>query len=114
VAAATASPVVAPVAPPTLAEEESAISIGTLVARGDDLMSGGDFAAARLFYLQAARAGNAKAATAVARTYDPLALERAGVVGARGEPAKAAEWYRKAVDMGDTAAAAPLRRLAPP
>jgi len=91
-----------------------AIPVEALLARGDTLLAGGDFAAARLFYLQAARAGSAKAATAVARTYDPLALDRMGVVGDRGEPAKAVEWYRKAVDLGDPAAAEPLRRLAPP
>jgi len=103
------APIAAPAPPP-----EPAIPVETLIARGDTLLAGGDFAAARLFYLQAVRAGSAKAATSVARTYDPLALDRMGVVGGRGEPAKAAEWYRKAVDLGDPAAAEPLRRLSPP
>jgi energy-coupling factor transporter ATP-binding protein EcfA2 len=93
---------------------EPTMPVETLLARGDALLAGGDFAAARLFYLQAVRAGSAKAATSVARTYDPLALGRLGVVGGHGEPAKAAEWYRKAVDLGDPAAAEPLRRLSPP
>jgi energy-coupling factor transporter ATP-binding protein EcfA2 len=105
-------PETAPVSSPP-DDEAPAIAIGTLLARGDDLLNGGDFAAARLFYLQAARAGNAAAAAGVARTYDPQVLDRLGVVGARGEPAKAAEWYRKAVDLGDPSAAEPLRRLAP-
>ena len=93
---------------------EPTMPVETLLARGDELLAGGDFAAARLFYLQAVRTGSAKAATSVARTYDPLALSRLGVVGGHGEPAKAAEWYRKAVDLGDPAAAEPLRRLSPP
>ena len=99
-------------APPPPAEP--AMPVETLLARGDALLAGGDFAAARLFYLQAVRTGSAKAATSVARTYDPLALGRLGVVGGHGEPAKAAEWYRKAVDLGDPAAVEPLRRLSPP
>jgi energy-coupling factor transporter ATP-binding protein EcfA2 len=85
-----------------------------LIGRGDDLLANGDFAAARSFYLQAAKAGSAKAATAVARTYDPAVLTQLGVVGARGEPDKAAEWYRRAVELGDQTAGEPLRRLAPP
>jgi len=101
-----------PVAAPTPAGPT--IPAETLIARGDSLLAGGDFAAARLFYLQAVRSGSAKAATAVARTYDPLALGQLGVVGGHGEPAKAAEWYRKAVDLGDPAAAEPLHRLTPP
>lgn len=115
---APAEPVASPPAtgpPPAAAPPvERAIPDEDLIARGDALLAGGDFAAARLFYLQAARAGSAKAATSVARTYDPLALARLGVVGGHGEPGKAAEWYRKAVDLGDPAAAEPLRRLAPP
>jgi len=107
-----ASPTATLVPPPP--PPEPTIPAETLIARGDTLLAGGDFAAARLFYLQAVRAGSAKAATSVARTYDPLALDRMGVVGDRGEPAKAAEWYRKAVSLGDPAAAEPLRRLAPP
>lgn len=100
-----------PASPPPAAAP--AIPVETLIARGDALLAGGDFAAARLFYLQAVRIGSAKAATSVARTYDPLALDRLGVVGGRGEPDKAAEWYRKAADLGDTAALEPLKRLAP-
>ena len=102
--------------PPTVVEAPSAPAIPaeTLIARGDALLVNGDFAAARLFYLQAAKGGSAKAAIAVARTYDPLALTRLGVIGARGEPDKAAEWYRKAAELGDPAAAEPLRRLSSP
>jgi energy-coupling factor transporter ATP-binding protein EcfA2 len=112
--AAPPAPVAAvppPAAPPVPAGPT--VPVETLIGRGDALLAGGDFAAARLFYLQAARAGSAKAATSVARTYDPLALDRLGVVGGHGEPAKAVEWYRKAVDLGDPAAAEPLQRLSP-
>jgi hypothetical protein len=109
-AAGTPAPAPAPAARPApapMAEDD-------LILRGDDLLANGDFAAARLFYLQAAKTGSAKAATAVARTYDPMVLTRLGVLGAHGDPDKAAEWYRKAVALGDTTAAEPLRRLAPP
>ncbi|HEV2673619.1 MAG TPA: hypothetical protein VGV37_03695 [Aliidongia sp.] len=112
---------VAPAAVPAIprragveAPSAPAIPVGMLIARGDALLANGDFAAARLFYLQASRAGSAEAATAVARTYDPLALTRLGVVGARGEPDKAIEWYRKALDLGDPTASEPLQRLSSP
>ena len=115
--AVSASPAAAPApSPPTVVEGPSVPSIPAeaLIARGDALLTNGDFAAARLFYLQAAKGGSAKAALAVARTYDPLALTRLGVIGARGEPDKAMEWYRKAADLGDPAAVEPLRRLSSP
>lgn len=106
--------VVPPPAPVVAEADPPPIEVESFIARGDALLADGDFAAARLFYLQAARAGSARAATAVGRTYDPVALDRLGVVGERGEPAKAADWYRKAIDLGDPAAAEPLRRLTAP
>jgi type II secretory pathway predicted ATPase ExeA len=112
------APVVAqpprPPAPKTEPAQGSAPTqkqIEDLIERGNTLLRTGDFASARLFYVQAARAGSGKAATAVAWTYDPDVLDRMGVIGSHGDPAKALEWYRKAVSLGDEAAAEPLRRL---
>ncbi len=71
------------------------------IARGDRLLSLGDIAAARLFYELAVQQGNAKAATAMGRTYDPAFLKEKKVIGVPGNPALAAEWYRRAAEAGD-------------
>lgn len=111
-AEAEAAPPPAPAPPATV--EAPAVPVESLIERGDALLRTGDFASSRLFYLQAVRTGSARAATAVARTYDPLVLDRLGVIGGRGDADKAAEWYRRAVELGDTVAAEPLRRLSTP
>src|SRR5262249_55727459 len=82
-----------------------------LLARGDDLLSRGDVAAARLFYQRAAELGSATAATAVGQTYDPAVLELLRVRGARRDAQVAAEWCRKAIAAGDRQAEIRLKRL---
>lgn len=73
--------------------------MAALIKRGNESLSLGDTAAARLLFQRAAEAGNGAAATALGKTYDPL------------DPAKAAEWYAKAVSLGDKEAAGLLKRL---
>ena len=73
----------------------------TLVARGGDLLGNGDIATARLFFERAAEAGDGHAALLLGRTYDPAYLDRAGVMGMRGDPDEAAAWYRRARDLGE-------------
>lgn len=85
-----------PAKPRTPAEREAG---DRLIAQGDALLIAGDFAASRLFYLQALRAGSPKAARDIARTYDPGVLKGLGVIGAHGDAGKAAEWYQKAVEL---------------
>lgn len=85
-----------PAKPRTPAEQEAG---DRLIAQGDALLIAGDFAASRLFYLQALRAGSPKAARDIARTYDPGVLKGLGVIGAHGDAGKAAEWYQKAVEL---------------
>ncbi len=75
-------------------------SVEQLMARGDELLALGDIAAARLFYEAAANAGNAAAAAKVGMTYDPLYLERRGVLGAAANADKAIEWYNEAIAGG--------------
>jgi type II secretory pathway predicted ATPase ExeA/outer membrane biosynthesis protein TonB len=106
-----------PAAPPPAEDARPTLSpsaINDLIDRGNVLLRAGDFAAARLFYVQAARAGSGKANTAVAWTYDPLVLDHMGVISNHGDTAKAIEWYRRALALGDEAAAEPLRRLSGP
>ncbi len=86
----------APSAPATDAAAQSA----RFLTRGDELIEIGDVAAARLFYERAARAGNAQAMIALARTYDPEILRQRGVVGLTADPARAKFWYDKAAAAG--------------
>lgn len=83
-----------------------------LVAQGDALLAQGDVLAARRLYERAASDGNAAAATAVGRTFDPefQATLPAGQI--RPDPASAIAWYSRAVGLGDTRAEMYLRRLA--
>jgi hypothetical protein len=107
---ATAAPTAAG-SPQLGAATLSPAAVGALMARGDALLATGDIAAARLFYQRAAEQGLAAAATALGQTFDPLYLEQAHVRGIHGEPAIAAEWYRKASAAGDRIGQARLARL---
>ena len=89
----------------------SATELAGLVTRGDEFLSAGDIASARLFYERAADAGDSAAALRLGATFDPNFLGRVGVRGNPGDPAQAASWYRRARDLGDAAAAERLKNL---
>jgi hypothetical protein len=97
-----AAPAQAPLAPAEIEE---------LVSRGGQLLATGDIAAARVFFERAAEQGNAAAATAAGKTYDPLYLEEAHVRGIRGDPVAAAKWYRRASVAGDKEADLRMQKL---
>jgi hypothetical protein len=94
--------------PSRLANEEIAI----LVKRGNDLLTDGDIAAARLLLRRAAEAGSAEAALALGTTFDPVALQRLGAIGASPDLAKARDWYRRAAELGSASASQQLADLA--
>jgi hypothetical protein len=100
-------PIVASPSPAPLAPAE----IEELVTRGGRLLATGDIAAARVFFERAAEQGNAAAATAAGKTYDPLYLEEAHVRGIRGDPVAAAKWYRRASVAGDKEADLRMKKL---
>jgi type II secretory pathway predicted ATPase ExeA len=81
--------------------------IAALIKRGDQSIELGDIAAARLLFQRAADAGNAGAATSLGKTYDPNFMPPGG----KANPAKAAEWYQKAMASGDPRAGELLKRL---
>jgi general secretion pathway protein A len=85
--------------------------IAALIKRGDELLRIGDISAARLAYERAAAGGSAQAMTALGTTYDPSFFNRLNARGIRPDPTMAAEWYRKAAALGDTAAAARISQL---
>jgi TPR repeat protein len=90
---------------------QSTVDTGPLMTRGMALLREGDIAGARLFFERAATQGDKTAMLALGRTYDPLELRELGVLGLKGDPNKALEWYRSAVDAGDTAAQGSMGRL---
>jgi hypothetical protein len=78
----------------------SAAEIAHLLKHGDDFLSIGDLASARLFYERAATAGDGRAALRLGATFDPDFLERAGLRNVKGDPAVAQSWYSRALDFG--------------
>jgi hypothetical protein len=81
--------------------------MAALMKRGNESLDLGDIAAARLFFQRAAEGGNASAATAIAKTYDPSFTPGASPQDA----GRAFEWYMKAVELGDPSAGDFLKRL---
>jgi hypothetical protein len=73
-----------------------ASEIALLMKRGRDLMASGDIVAARMMFQPAAEAGDAKAAFALAQTYDPLVLEKLATTGIASDITLARQWYEKA------------------
>jgi pimeloyl-ACP methyl ester carboxylesterase len=89
----------------------TAPNVDRLMERGKALLEQRDPAAARLFFERAAADGHAGAMRSVGRTFDPFELRGLGIIGATGDPARAIEWYRRAVEAGDGAAAGLITRL---
>ncbi len=86
--------------------------IAILVKRGNDLLADGDIAAARLLLRRAAEAGSAEGALALGTTFDPVALQRLGAIGAIPDLAQARRWYQRAAELGSSAASQQLAGLA--
>jgi hypothetical protein len=91
--------------------QHDAAEIAQIVKKGDELMTNGDVASARLMYQRAAEAGEAAAAFALAETYDPQVLAKKGIPPDVG---LAQQWYAKARELGSTQASERLDRLAHP
>ena len=85
---------------PPAANEEAA----KLFAQGLVALAEGDVAAARLYLLRASDAGDARALMALGDSYDAATLARLGVVGAKGDAAKARDFYARALNAGVGAA----------
>ncbi|SFK30348.1 sel1 repeat family protein [Methylocapsa palsarum] len=86
--------------------------IAALIKRGNDLISSGDFAAARLVLQRAAEAGDERAALALAGTYDPETLKKLSLHGLSPDIAMARHWYEKAKALGSRDASQRLEMLA--
>ena len=82
-----------------------------LLRKGDDHLSEGNIAAARLFYERAADVGLAEGAMALAGTYDTSELSRLHALGITPNASEARRWYERARELGAADAADKLRRL---
>jgi TPR repeat protein len=82
-----------------------------LLTRGKTLQTLGDIASARLFFDLAAEFGSPVAAKLMGETFDPFELKEAGIVGLKGDPIEAIEWYQKAIAAGEGSAVKNLNRL---
>ena len=95
-------------------QQLSAEQVAEFLARGDALLTRADVNSGRLFYEHAAAAGSAQAALRLGASYDPTFLSFAGLKGVRGDPHRAAYWYKRARDLGAVAEAeALLKSLGP-
>ena len=83
-----------------------------LFKHGQQFMTFGDIAAARVAFRRAAEAGDAAAALAMGATYDPLVLNRIGALGVRADPGLARTWYERAKDFGSPEAPRRIDMLA--
>jgi TPR repeat protein len=99
------------------AQEESAAKhlddeeITRLVNLGMAFLKSGDLSAARPLFLRAADAGSANAAFMLGETFDPLVMQRLGVVGIEPDVVRARRWYEKAEELGSNVAARELAKL---
>jgi TPR repeat protein len=74
--------------------------VASFLSRAQDLISSGDLQSARLLLRRAAEAQNARAAFALAQTYDPIVLKRFGASAPTADVAAARSWYEKAREWG--------------
>lgn len=98
-------------APPAEPAGLEAGEVERLVQRGEEYLAQGDIAAARLVLGRAAGAHDARAAYALAQTFDPEVLRRLHVVGFKPDLGTARDWYEKAAGYGSNEAAGRLNAL---
>jgi hypothetical protein len=106
-----APPTAQTTAPSVITRQLDRDEIAALLKRGEDFITSGDLASARLVLQRAAEAGDMHAALTLAAAFDPNLLAKLG----RDLPAdvvKARFWYERAKQLGSTEAPRRLERLA--
>jgi TPR repeat protein len=83
-----------------------------LLKRGKEFLADGDLASARLLLRRAVEGGSAEAALVLGTTFDPLVIQRLGVLGALPDIGEARHWYQRAAELGSNTASQRLARLA--
>ena len=110
ISAATASlPAESPA--PETARRMDPKEIAALIKRGEELLSNGDIAAARLLLQRAAETHDARAAFVLAGTYDPMLIGQISRGGGGSDVALARVWYQRARDWGSPDAPRQLEAL---
>lgn len=104
-------PPAAVTAAPPPARRLDADELATLLSRAKSLIAIGDIAPARLLLERAADAQEASAALLLAQTYDPAVLGTPDARSITADPAKARDWYRKAVQFGSQEAQLRLSQI---
>ncbi len=92
------------------AGDQSALAAAAL-RRGQQALALGDIPAARAQFEQAAQAGDAAAALAAGKTYDPDFLPPHPAPGTLPDRAKAIAWYQRSASLGNRDAAPLLARI---
>jgi hypothetical protein len=92
--------------------ELSPNEIAGLVRRAQEMLANGDVKAARLLLQRAAEAHDARAALALAKTYDPIALRQLSSTDPGPDLAQARNWYQRAREWGAPEAQRQLDALA--
>ena len=100
----------APARIPTLGAKERERA-EQMVARDERDLADGNVAQARLFFLNAAKAGLPRGALLLAATYDPRELAQPSILGVQPNIALARQWYERARELGSTEAAERLGGL---
>jgi hypothetical protein len=86
--------------------------ISVLVDRGAEYLKAGQIAAARLVLQRAADARDPRGTLMLGATYDPIILERVGVLGLTADAETARIWYEKAKEFGSSEAPRRIEMLA--
>lgn len=92
--------------------ELSANELASLVRRAQEMLANGDVKAARLLLQRAAEAHDARAALALAKTYDPIASRQFSTTDPGPDVAQARNWYQRAREWGAPEAQRQLDALA--
>jgi TPR repeat protein len=95
---------VGPVATRSMAPAASAPPVSEsarrLCAQGLVALAAGDIVGARLYLERAAESGDVRALMVLGETYDPASLARMGVLGLKGDAARARDYYARALAAG--------------
>jgi hypothetical protein len=108
---AAPKPAPAPPAPVPVLDQAARATALKFLKRGDEELSEGRVAPARLLYERAAEMGLAQAAMALAATFDATELAKPHLRHIPSEPVEAKRWYERARVLGAADASARLQRL---
>jgi tetratricopeptide (TPR) repeat protein len=102
------APVIAAPAAPMVSDKARQLCAQGLVA-----LAAGDIAGARALLSRAVDEGDTRALMALGETYEPATLAGLGALGVKGDPARARDYYNKALAAGVGAAREHLAALEP-